>query len=159
MTRPTGVPASDPESGRILLLTLGFAVVALMLVAMVVSATAVHLDRKRLFNLADVAAAEAAQWLDAEYFGSTSPPEHLALSATGIENAAAAAVERNLELTSESRITQVRILEAATSDGVTAEVTLTAVTNPPLLGWFTDAFLDGIDLSATSRARSPLQAG
>ena len=148
--RPRG---DDHESGRILLLSLGFTVIGLMIVAVVVAATAVHLDRN---NLADIAAVEAAQSLSTEYFGSQSaPPEDLAIAPSGVAAAAADSVERNVQL-GVGRLAQVRVVQATTSDGVTAEVTLAAVTDPPLIGWFTREFTGGIGITATSRARSPL---
>ena len=151
--RPRG---DDHESGRILLLSLGFTVIGLMIVAVVVAATAVHLDRKRLYNLADIAAVEAAQSLSTEYFGSQSaPPGDLAIAPRGVAAAAADSVERNVQL-GVGRLAQVRVVQATTSDGVTAEVTLAAVTDPPLIGWFTREFTGGIGITATSRARSPL---
>lgn len=55
---------ADGDSGQIMLLTLGFAVLALVLVLVVASATAVHIERKRLLALADAAAADAADALD-----------------------------------------------------------------------------------------------
>jgi hypothetical protein len=144
----------DPESGRILLLSLGFAVLGLMIVAMVVASTAVHLDRKRLLNLADIAAVEAAGSLDGtRLFGLEATPSYLPLTDARVAEAAAASVESNAVFGA-GHMDQIRIVRATSSDGVTAEVTLAAVTNPPLLGWFTDAFLGGIDLTAESHARS-----
>ena len=55
-----GHEPDERESGRILLLSLGFAVIGLMLVGMIASAAAVHLDHKRLYNVADLLAASAA---------------------------------------------------------------------------------------------------
>ncbi len=154
MASRTRTEAGDPESGRILLLSLGCVVLGLMIVAMVVASTAVHLDRKRLLNLADMAAVEAvAAQGGPDVFGLVERPDYLPLTASGVADAAEASVAANVAFGA-GHMSRVRVVQATTPDGVTAEVTLTAVTNPPLIGWFTDAFLDGIDLSATSRARS-----
>ena len=47
------------DDGQIMILTIGFVVVALLLVTVVASAAGVHLERKRLLALADVLALEA----------------------------------------------------------------------------------------------------
>ena len=49
-----------------MLLTSMFVAFALVLVAVVVSATGVHLDRKQLFDLADASALDAADAMPAE---------------------------------------------------------------------------------------------
>ena len=77
------------EDGRILLLTSAFVAFALLLVTVVVSATEVHLERKRLYALADALALTAADSTTPEtfYSGGAAPPVEgavLTLSASGI---------------------------------------------------------------------------
>jgi hypothetical protein len=57
--RPTG------DDGQIMILSIGFTIVALLLVTGVVSATGIHLERKRLLAAADSIAVEAADELSA----------------------------------------------------------------------------------------------
>ncbi|PZR55031.1 hypothetical protein DNL40_01140 [Xylanimonas oleitrophica] len=147
------------ESGRILLLSLGFVVIGLMLVGMVASASAVHLDRKRLFDVTDLVAADAAD--------SAPPAQVLA----GLDGPAAASrlpltdadvrasVQRYLveHGGSAGSLRDLRVVEASAPDGATARVTLAATSHPPLVRWFTRAFDAGIGLSATSTARAALQ--
>src|SRR5690625_1307197 len=51
------------DDGRITLLTLGFGVVLVALIAVIVAASSIHLERKSLFVLADLAAVRAADAL------------------------------------------------------------------------------------------------
>ncbi len=57
------------DDGQVTILVIGFVVVVLALIAVVVSATQVHLERTRLAALADLAALDAAEQIsDAAYF-------------------------------------------------------------------------------------------
>lgn len=151
----TPVEAQERESGRILLLALGLVTLALMLVGMVASATAVHLDRKELFDLADVLAAGAADAM---------PPERLygddADEAGAVVTLTDADVRRSVtEHLSEhpaaaARLDGLRVVHASTPDGRTARVGLAAVSHPPLLRWFTDTFGGGFAVQAVSSARA-----
>ena len=65
-TRAARAAGRDDE-GQVLLLTLLYALVAFALVAVVTDVTSVHLQRNRLTALADAAALDAADGLDAGY--------------------------------------------------------------------------------------------
>jgi uncharacterized membrane protein len=58
----------DRDEGQILLLGIAYGLLALALVLVVASASAVHIERKQLIALADAAALDAADALDAELF-------------------------------------------------------------------------------------------
>ncbi|GGB98856.1 pilus assembly protein TadG-related protein [Cellulomonas carbonis] len=134
-----------------MLLSIGYVVIALLLVTAVVSASAVHLERKRLLALADTAALAAADSLDdpAYYARPGEPGEHLVrLTPDGVRDA----VDDHLEA-SPSHVAGLAVVGTWT-DGRTAEVTLTAVSRPPLVSWVTAAWSDGIRLEATARARA-----
>ncbi|WP_125774130.1 hypothetical protein [Antribacter gilvus] len=144
-----------PESGRILLLTAAFTAFALALAAVVVSATAVHLDRKRLYDLADLLAADAAQAMPSEtfYAGGTATPQDgavLTLSDADVRAAVRAALAERPPSAPDGLV----VVEASSPDGRSARVTLAAVARPPLLRWFTGLYGGGIPLSATSTARA-----
>jgi hypothetical protein len=149
----TPVEAQERESGRVLLLTLGFVTIGLMLVGMVASATAVHLDRKALFDLADVLAAGAADAM---------PPERLygddagrAVVTLTDEDVRRAVTEHLAEHPAAAAgLDGLQVVEASTPDGRTARVGLAAVSHPPLLRWFTDTFGGGFTVQAVSSARA-----
>ncbi|WP_423462081.1 hypothetical protein ACO229_15840 [Promicromonospora sp. MS192] len=140
------------ESGRIMLLTSAFVAFALMLVAVVASAGAVHLDRKALYDVADLAAADAADAIspDSFYAGLGAPAEGalLTLSDAGVR----AAVEHYLA--EHPPGVPVVVAEASSPDGRSARVVLEGVSRPPLLRWFTDEYGGGVALTATATARA-----
>jgi hypothetical protein len=142
----------DGESGRIMLLTSAFVAFALMLVAVVASASAVHLDRKALYDVADLAAADAASAMspDSFYAGVGAPADGAPLTLSDAE--VRAAVERYLA--EHPPGLPVAVTGASSPDGRSARVTLAAVSEPPLLRWFTDAFGGGIAVTASSTARA-----
>lgn len=162
MTRPHrdgGAPLGGgpgTEDGRIMLLTAGVVALALMLVGMVASATAVHLDRKHVYDLADAVAADAADAVPPERFyeGTAASRGEAVLTLT------AADVEESVrdylsEHPGEAEgLDGLRLVEASSPDGRTARVGLVATSHPPLLRWFTDAFGGGFTVAATASARA-----
>lgn len=63
-------PAAGDVSGQIMLLSIAYGVLALLLVTTIVSASSVHLERKRLLALADLTALAAVDALaEEEYYG------------------------------------------------------------------------------------------
>lgn len=135
-----------------MLLSSALVAFALMLVAVVASVSAVHLDRKALYDVADLAAADAADAMspDAFYTGAAAPADGASLTLSDAE--VRAAVEQYLA--EHPPGLPVAVAEAASPDGRSARVTLTRVSRPPLLRWFTDAFGGGITVSASSTARA-----
>jgi uncharacterized membrane protein len=135
-----------------MLLTSAFVAFALMLVAVVASTSAVHLDRKALYDVADLAAADAASAMshDAFYAGAGTPADGAPLTMSDAD--VRAAVERYLA--EHPPGIPVAVAEASSPDGRSARVVLAAVSRPPLLRWFTDAFGGGITVSASSTARA-----
>jgi hypothetical protein len=150
-----GAPCCDAQSGRVLLLTIGLVAVALMIIAMVASATAVHLDEKHLYNLADRLASDAANTLGRDAFlaGGAS------LSLTDAQVSRAVSADLAGYTTPADLPENVHIAEAITTDGRTVRVRLTATSHPPLVTWFTHAFGTGFNLEASSSARVHTGAG
>lgn len=165
------------DDGQVLLLSIGYALLALLLVTVVVSATGVHLERKRLLAVADQAALAGAQAFDADAYyrrqgaagedaggvgdgrpghagdapGSADTPGLVLLSPPLVRSA----VTDHLEASpGAARLEGLTLESATTPDGRTAVVTLRAVARPPLLSWVTAPWTDGIALHATSSARA-----
>lgn len=143
----------DGDDGQVMILALAFGLLAILLVTVVVSATAVHLERKRLLALADLAALEAADAVDpARYYGAPGPQDVL-LPLT--EEDVRASVEEYLSTAPAAvAFEDLEIVRATTEDGRTAVVTLRAVARLPLLSVATAGWSDGVELVVTSRARA-----
>lgn len=146
------------EDGQTTILTLGLVVVALLLVTVVVSATGVHLDRKRLLATADATALEAADALStASYFdtsttGGTTSGGRILLTDRAVEGAARAYLAENPEIS--DRFVRLELADAAAVDGRSAQVRLRALVRPALVSWVTAPWSDGIVLEAESTARA-----
>ncbi|WP_225753961.1 pilus assembly protein TadG-related protein [Actinotalea sp. Marseille-Q4924] len=144
------------DDGQIMLLSLCYAVIALLLVTVVVSASGVHLERKRLLAVADQAALAAADSMGEDAYYGRDPARATADDGLVVltETAVRTAVQEHLERSpGAARLTGLVVVGTST-DGRTAEVTLGAVARPPLISWVTAAWSDGIALRATSRARA-----
>lgn len=137
-----------------MVLSLGFAVVAILLVLVVTAATAVHLDRKRLLALADLAALAAADELDTRYFSEPGGRGEggVPLTDAGVRAAAERYVAAHPDPA--ARWDGVRVLEATAPDARSARVRLGAVTHPPLVTWVIEAFTGGIPLEVEATARA-----
>ena len=152
--RPTRWVTADrgDESGQILILCIAYGALALLLVTAIVSASGIHLERKRLYALADLTALAAADSLAPEaYFGPGARTDAVTLSTGSVRSAAEAQLLASPEA---SRFTGLTLVDATTADGRTAEVTLGAVARPPLLTWVTAPWSDGVALRVTAHARA-----
>ncbi len=139
---------SSGDDGQVLLLTIGFVVVAVTLVLVVSAAAQVHLERKRLVALADLVAVEAADEVPGDvYFGGPAP-------AIGITSASVrSSAERYLAShPTPGRWDQVTVLEAVSDDGRSARVVLGASMEVPFLGALVGPWPD-IALRAESISR------
>jgi hypothetical protein len=149
--------AARGDDGQVLLLSIAYGVIALLLVTVVVSASSIHIERKRLQALADSLAADAADAIDqgAFYRGElTGPGPGTALSLTddGVRASVEDRLARHRALV--QRFDGLAVVDASTPDGHTAEVTLAAVAKPALISWVTAPWSDGIELRVTARARA-----
>lgn len=153
MRWPWSRAAVDGERGSITLLAVGFAVLALAVVLVVATASAVHLERKRLLSLADGAAADAATAVDlGRYYTQAGEETRVPVTDTTVE----AAVADHLQVApAAARLAGLAIVEpTGTPDGITAEVSLAAVAHPPFLPWPLMPWSDGIALRVTATARA-----
>jgi hypothetical protein len=154
--KPTDSNRLDPEqtdSGQILLLGLVYFMLAVVLIAAVAGASAVHLQRKQLLTFADQAALAAADAADiaAYYTGDTIAPGLVLLSEETADAAVAEFVAANSCLITDFADFYV---DDVTTDGRTVTVTFGARAYLPILTPFLEIWSDGIGLVVTSSARA-----
>jgi hypothetical protein len=139
------------DDGQVMLLAIGYAVIALLLVTVVVTASGIHLERKRLLALADLTALQAADALDLDaYFSRGSDDDLVTLGDVQVR---AAVTDFLTTAAADARLDDLELVEART-DGHTVTVTLRALARPALVSWVTAPWSDGIELRVTSSARS-----
>ncbi|QTV79789.1 pilus assembly protein TadG-related protein [Microbacterium sp. NIBRBAC000506063] len=135
-----GIRSMHDEDGSTLLLTLGYAVLALAVIFVCVCATDLHIAQKRLDSLADAAALAGA--------------DGFTLSASGgnvrAELSDVAIAEQAETIIDASRTTAV-LVSARTPDGVSARITVAATWHPPLFSPFVP---DGVRLESTATSRT-----
>jgi uncharacterized membrane protein len=137
----------DDESGSILPLTIFFGGLALLLVLLVVAATSLYLERKRLFTLADGAALVGAEAFDLREV-TTSPHGVRPLLesadvASAVSDFVAASPDRGFE--------SLAVERAVTTDGRSATVELSAYWRPPVVSLLVP---EGLRIEVTAVARS-----
>jgi len=130
------------EEGNTLILTLGYALLALAVLIVCVNATSLHLAQKRLDALADAAALAAADGFSI-------------VSAPGGPSAVLDAAEVREQALSVIAIAggEAELVAAGTPDGRSARVTVADTWNPPLLSPFVPG---GVPLEATATSRTAL---
>jgi hypothetical protein len=149
-TRPLLPRVRNEEDGSTLLLAIFFGALSLALVLVVVAATSLYLERKRLFTLADGAALAAAESFPLETVsrddsGSPRP----VLRGVDVEDTARAYLED-----ASPRLENLRLLSAATADGRSATVSLSCAWAPPVV---TLVLPEGVRVEVTATARSVLR--
>ena len=150
---PAAEPARDAgDEGQIMILVLGYALIAFLLVVTAVDVTAVYLARTQLRDAADAAALDAA---DAAY-----PPSVYSEGVGGTvpltDATVRAAVGSYLSAyRPPGHVEQVRLGSATgTPDGQTAVVALSGRVRLPLLGPVVAAWSGGVTMSVQARARA-----
>ncbi|WP_167046307.1 pilus assembly protein TadG-related protein [Salinibacterium sp. ZJ454] len=150
--RRVGAPARDladnsylaDDTGSTLPLIFFYAALSLILILLVTAATALYLERKRLFTLADGAALAAAEAFPLSAVNLTDRTPRLQSPDVAAAVAAyLAAAPADFEA--------LAIEHAGTDDGRSARVTLSAYWRPPVL---TVLVPDGLRIEVTSTARS-----
>ncbi|WP_167140231.1 pilus assembly protein TadG-related protein [Diaminobutyricimonas sp. TR449] len=130
------------ERGSTLPLIIFYAVLALILVLLVTAATALYLERKRLFTLADGAALAGAEAF---------PLTDLAEGRPQLQGPDVAAAVSGYLASAPSDLTGLAVENADSPDGVSARVTLSSYWRPPVLTVFVP---DGLRIEVTATARS-----
>lgn len=152
MRVPALVSLRREEGGQIMILTLGLAVVLLALVFVVVSVSAVHIERKQLLAMADAAAADAAGRISEEEYYLGEHPGQIRLTDESVRAAAADYVGR---FRTQLGVASAQLAEpTGTPDGRTAQVSLTATAQIPLVPALIPSIDGGVRLTVTALARA-----
>ena len=113
----------------------------------VASATSLYLERKRLFTLADGAALVGAESFELDAVTMTPDGPRATLTDAGVRDA----VGDYLASNPIGRFEALRLDEAITRDGRSAEVTVSAVWRPPVVTMFVP---EGLRIDATAVSRT-----
>ena len=138
------------------MLILVYTLIAFSLVTVVTGASAVHLGRHRLLAMADAAALDAADALDRPTFygagGRAAGPGEGSRPVRLSDASVHESVSRYLtEAEVAQRFDRLAVIEpTGSSDGSTADVTLTAAVRLPLVGAVLAAWTDGVPIRVTS---------
>jgi hypothetical protein len=135
------------DDGSTLLLTIFYGVLALVLILLVVAATSLYLDHKRLLSLADGAALVGAEAFALDAVALTPHGPRPALHSADVGDA----VDAYLLAVPGNNLEDVAVVRAESVDGESATVELSAYWRPPLVSLLVP---DGIRIEATSVARS-----
>jgi len=136
------VPAGDDE-GSILLLTLGYAMLALVAILVCANATSLYLAQKRLDSLADAAALAGADGFTITLAAGEPLAE--------LRDGAVLAQAREIVDAVGNGAT---LVSAGTPDGVSARVTVATVWHAPIVSLFVP---DGVPLASTATSRTALR--
>ena len=137
--RSTATKGPDDE-GSVLLLTLGYAVLAIALIVVGANAASLYLAQKRVDSVADAAALAGA---DGFALVLQSGEPRAILTNEGVRSQASALVD--------IAGSEVSLVSATTPDGVSARVTVAATWHPILFSVFVPS---GVALNATATSRT-----
>ena len=137
---------SDDE-GSTLPLIIFYGFLSMVLVLLVIAATSLYLERKRLFTLADGAALVGAEAFDLEQVTREDGVVELHLRTADVASAVSDYVDESPGVDFDS----LRIENAESVDGRSATVALSAAWKPPVL---TLVLPEGIRIEVTAVARS-----
>jgi uncharacterized membrane protein len=131
------------DQGSVMLLTLGYAVLAIAVILVCVDATSLYIGQKRLDSLADAAALAGAD----------------GFTLTVVDDEAVAVLSRDaVRAQADAIVAAVGagavLLSAGTPDGVSARVTVADTWRPPVLTIFVP---DGVALRSTATSRTALR--
>ena len=139
--------AYGDEQGSALVLTIFYGFLSLVLIFVVVAATSLYLERKRLFTLADGAALVGAESYDLDDVELTPQGFRPKLTPKKV----ASAVADYVAASQGDRFTALHIEEATTNDLASSTVSLSAYWKPPLIFLLVP---EGIRIDVTATARS-----
>jgi hypothetical protein len=148
--------AGGGEDGQILLLSIGVVVIALGLVLALASAAQVHLERKRLYDLADQLSLSVADDMDRPTYYArqlAGDPADVMLTDDDVRSGVLDYLHDHPEAA--NGLHDVQVVEASAVDGGrTARVVLQARARPALVSWATLGRSGGITVTADAQARA-----
>jgi uncharacterized membrane protein len=148
-------PRPRRDDGQIMLLALGYALLAFALVAVAVDATAVHLARTQLLDAADAAALDAADAVDPADVYAGGLGTDVPLTAEGVRSQARTYLA---SYDPPSRLGGIHLVEGTGSpDGATAVVELSGTVRLPIAAPVVASFAGGITVTVRSTARARLR--
>ena len=142
--RPEGIRSDD---GSTLILTMFYMALCLALILLVVAATSLYLERKRLYTLADGSSLVGAEAFSLDDATQTADGPRPKLTSAEVD----AAVKSYLADNASDSFTDLRVDRAVSVDGRSATVELSCYWAPPVLTLFVPK---GIRIDVTSIARS-----
>ena len=142
-----GVARWKDDEGSTLPLMIFYGFLSLVLILLVVAATSLYVERKRLFTLADGAALAGAESFALDQVAVTTNGPRPALRSAEVENA----VTDYLAEAPTSRFDELHVDRAVSTDGASATVELSAYWRPPVVSLLVPR---GIRLDVTAVARS-----
>ncbi|MET4781761.1 pilus assembly protein TadG-related protein [Glaciihabitans sp. UYNi722] len=137
----------DEEDGSMLPLVIFYGFLSLVLVLLVVAATSLYLERKRLFTIADGAALVGAEAFDLDEISLDGGSPRPTLDSTDV----ATAVNDYLDTAPLGDFESLSVERAETADGRSATVALSAYWRPPVLSLLVP---EGFRLEVTAVGRS-----
>lgn len=144
MNRPARI---RDDEGSILPLTIFYGFLSLVLILLVVAATSLYIERKRLFTVADGAALVGAEAFQLDAVTQTPAGFRPTLKSSDV----AAAVTEYLANTPQHDFESLHLDHAETVDGRSATVALSAYWRPPVVSLLVP---DGFRIDVTALARS-----
>lgn len=138
-----GRPRTADDDGSVLLLTLGYGVLAIAVVLVCTAATSLYLAQKELDAVADAAALAAADGFELTVSG-----------AGAVATLSNADVEREARAMIAEIGGDAALVSATSPDGASARVTVTGTWHPPVVTVFVP---DGVRLEATATSRTALR--
>lgn len=135
------------EEGSLLPLTIFYGALSLVLILLVVAATSLYLERKRLFTLADGAALVGAEAFALDDVSVTAGAPRPVLRSGEVRSA----VADYLDEVPHDQFESLRLESANTADGRSATVQLSAYWRPPVVSLLLP---EGIRLDVTAVGRS-----
>ena len=145
--RPVDDDDTGDDIGSTLLLTIFYGFLSLVLVLLVVAASSLYLERKRLFTLADGAALVGAESFALGDVAQTPSGVRATLDSAEV----ASAVDEYLETAPGDRFESLAVERAESVDGRSATVTISAYWRPPVVSLLVP---EGIRIEVTAVGRS-----